>query len=324
MESRKLGKSDLDLTVIGLGTWAIGGEWAYGWGPQDDKDSLATILEALECGINWIDTAPAYGLGRSELLVGQALESWRKLGHPAPIIATKCGLVASGKTTVESCLDRASIISECNDSLKRLGVERIDLYQIHWPNPAGKIAEAYETLLELKAAGKIRWGGVSNFSAAQLNHIQKYSDVVSLQPPYSMVNRGIEEQTIPWCIEHQTGILAYSPLQAGLLTGKVTSEWLASINDGDWRKSKSDFFKNPKFNKVLAFNSAVAQTEIGTKHPLMEIAIQWVLARSGVTAAICGARRPGQIKQLVKSLSWKISEVEVQLIDQLYLELLEK
>lgn len=322
MEKRRLGNSDLELTVIGLGTWAIGGEWAYGWGSQNDRESVTTILEALDSGINWIDTAPAYGLGHAEMMVGAALKEWRERGNSDPIIATKCGLVPQGSSGVISCLDRASIITECESSLQRLGVEKIDIYQIHWPNPAGHIAEAYETLLELKNQGKIRYACVSNFSAPQLNHIEKYAHVVSLQSPYSLVNRAIEDRIVPWCIEHQTGILAYSPLQAGLLTGKASQEWLNRIDNSDWRKSKSDFFKDPKFSKILNFNYAIERSALGAAHPLIEIAVQWVLARPGITAAICGARRPGQIGEIVHALDWKMTTDQVFALDQFYRELI--
>lgn len=320
MKTRRLGKTDLDLTVIGLGTWAIGGEWAYGWGEQDDAESESSILEALESGINWIDTAPAYGLGHSETVIGRCLKQWKERGGSKPIIATKCGLVGQPDRTVTSCLTRDSIIKECEQSLRRLGVEQIDLYQIHWPNPPGDIGEGFQTLLDLQKQGKIRWAGVSNFSAPQLEHISQYGMIASLQPPYSMINRGIEESVLPWCADHSIGVVSYSPLQCGLLTGKVTAEWIRALPESDWRKNKSDFFREPKLSWSLSFISRVKELPTLNHRPLSEVAIQWMLKRSGITSAICGARRPGQISEIVQSLSWEMSGEEMKEIDTIFEE----
>ncbi len=320
MEKRRLGNTDLDLTVIGLGTWAIGGEWAYGWGPQDDADSEACILEALEAGINWLDTAPAYGIGHSEVVVGRALKKWRERSGEAPVVATKCGLIGQPDRSVIRCIKRASIFDECEQSLRRLGVERIDLYQIHWPSPPGDIGEAFQALLDLKKEGKIRWAGVSNFSRPQLEHISQYGVVSSLQPPYSMVNRAIEENLLDWCVEHGTGVIAYSPLQCGLLTGKVTREWIDSLAPGDWRKTKSDFFQEPKLSQSLSFIAKLKRAEVIAPRPLSDLALQWLLSRKGVTAAICGARRPGQIMQLLSAFDRDISAAEIEAIDQIFAE----
>lgn len=321
IERRVLGENGPEISVIGLGTWAMGGDWAYGWGPQQEQDSIATIQEALSLGINWIDTAPAYGLGRAEEVVGRAVRDWVGWGNERPLIATKCGLVPAGEGKVDSILKRDSIRKECEDSLKRLGVEQIDLYQIHWPNPAGDIGEAFQTLLDLQKQGKVRWIGVSNFSVAQMEHIRQYGSFSSLQPPYSMVNRGIEDGILSWCQSHQVGVIPYSPLQCGLLTGKVTAEWVKSLPESDWRKTKSDFFREPRFSRIMRFISELGRTEIGKAHPLSEIAIQWILKRQGITAPICGARRPGQIGEIVSALSWKMNEREEHQIDALYTEL---
>ena len=320
MKTRRLGETDLDLTLIGLGTWAIGGEWAYGWGPQDEAESESAILEALELGVNWIDTAPAYGLGHAETVIGRCLKQWKKRGGKIPIIATKCGLVGQADRTVYSCLTRDSIIDECEQSLRRLGVEQIDLYQIHWPNPPGDIGEGFQTLLELQKQGKIRWAGVSNFSASQLRHVGQYGLVASLQPPYSMVSRGAEENALPWCLQHSIGVIAYSPLQSGLLTGKVTVEWIRDLPEGDWRKKKLDFFREPKLSQSFDFIERIKQSSVIRHYPLSELAIQWVLKRPGVTSAICGARKPGQISEIVKALSWEMTDVEMKEIDAIFEE----
>jgi aryl-alcohol dehydrogenase-like predicted oxidoreductase len=322
MEKRKLGLSDLELTVIGLGTWAIGGDWEYGWGAQDDADSKATIIEALELGINWIDTAPAYGLGHSEIIIGKTLREWCAAGNSMPIIATKCGLVPAGEGKVNSCIKRQSIINECEDSLKRLQIDCIDLYQIHWPEPAGDIGEAFQTLLELKKQGKIRFAGVSNFSAAQMQHVSQYGVITSNQPPYSMINRSIEEKIIPWCIQNSVGTIAYSPLQCGLLTGKVTRDWINQLPKEDWRTHHSEFFKEPKLSKLLSFIEEVRNLPVSLNHSLTEISIQWILNAKGVTSAICGARKAGQITQIVKALEWQMTSDERISIDNLYHEIL--
>jgi len=250
MQTRKLGYTDLHLTKVGLGTWAIGGGgWAYGWGPQDDAESMAAIRRALDLGINWIDTAAVYGLGHSEEIIGRALAGRRD----EVIIATKCGLVwDEGSTTPYGRLKAESVRREAEASLRRLEVEVIDLYQIHWPDPDADIEEAWGVIADLIREGKVRYGGVSNFSVEQLKRVQAIHPVASLQPPYSMLRRGIEEDLLPYCAANDIGVIAYSPMQAGLLTGKFTKERVANLPDDDWRKRNSRF-QEPDLSANLAF-----------------------------------------------------------------------
>ena len=229
MRTRKLGQTDLELTVIGLGTWAIGGSWQYGWGPQDDAASIRTILTAIEAGINWIDTAPIYGCGHSEEVVGRALKQMPQ----KPLIATKCSLLWNDKREKIGCLDRDSIIKECEDSLTRLGVETIDLYQMHWPDPEEQIEEGWEAMASLVQQGKVRYIGVSNFTVDQLRRVAEIHPVASLQPPYSMLRRDIEKDLLPYCAEHHIGIVCYSPMQKGLLTGKFSKEHMQTLAPDD-------------------------------------------------------------------------------------------
>jgi aryl-alcohol dehydrogenase-like predicted oxidoreductase len=212
MKTKQLGKMKLELTVIGLGAWAIGGPWQFGWGPQDDNDSISTILAAIEGGINWIDTAAIYGFGHSEEVVGKAI---KELGEK-PIIATKCGLVWNENRRKINCLNKESIIAECEASLKRLGIDVIDLYQIHHPEPDEQIEEAWEAMSQLVKQGKVRYIGVSNFSVPQLERVGRICPVASLQPPYSMIRRGVEDELLGYCADNDIGVVAYSPMQKGM------------------------------------------------------------------------------------------------------------
>ena len=251
MPTRQLGQSSLEITPIGLGAWAIGGAWRFGWGPQDDADSIAAIRRAVERGMNWIDTAPAYGLGRSESVVGEALRNIP--ANDRPYVFTKCSLVWDEDGTVTHSLRPASIRRECEASLMRLGVERIDLYQIHWPKwqaaPAGddpgSIEDAWHTMSELRREGKIRYLGASNFDADQLARVHAIAPVTSLQPPYSIVRRDVENGVLPWCREHGVGVIVYSPMQSGLLSGKMTRERIASLPEDDWRRNAA-WFQEPQ------------------------------------------------------------------------------
>ena len=228
METRGLGRTSLNLSAIGLGTWAIGGGgWEFGWGPQDDGESTAAILCALEKGVNWIDTAPVYGLGHSEEVVGKAI----KHKHERPIIATKCGLVWDEDGNISNRLKKESIRSEIEASLRRLQVDVIDLYQIHWPHPGGDIEEAWGTVADLVKEGKVRYAGVSNFSVEQLKRIQPIHPVASLQPPYSMLERGVEEGLLDYCAMNGIGVIVYSPMQRGLLTGKFSKEYIQAAKE---------------------------------------------------------------------------------------------
>ena len=319
MQTRKLGYSDLHLTTVGLGTWAIGGgEWAYGWGPQDDAESVAAIRRALDRGINWIDTAPAYGLGHSEEIVGQAIAGRRE----EVIIATKCGLVwDEGSTAPYGRLEAESVRQEAEASLRRLNVEVIDLYQIHWPvKSEEETEEAWRVMADLIREGKVRYGGVSNFSTEQLKRIQVIHPVASLQPPYNLLRRGIEEEMLAYCAAHDVGVIVYSPMQAGLLAGKFTEVRVSNLPDNDWRK-QSPPFQKPELDANLALVEKLRPIAERKGRTVAQLAIAWVLRRPEVTAAIVGARRPSQIEETASAGDWVLSteaiaEIEVFLTER--------
>jgi aryl-alcohol dehydrogenase-like predicted oxidoreductase len=298
METRRLGRTDLDLTTIGLGTWAIGGgDWLFGWGHQDEQEAIDAIVRGVELGINWIDTAAVYGEGRSEELVGRAL---KRLG-PArrPVIATKCGRVFESDGRVVGRLNRDSVLNECDASLTRLAVDCIDLYQIHWPDPARDILEAWETLIELKRQGKVRHIGVSNFNARQLQHLDKLHPVASLQPPYSLLADDVESTLLPYCAENEIGVVAYSPMCKGLLTGQFTRRRAAELDATDHR-SRDPKFQDPQLSINLALVEALSQIAKRLGATVAQLAIAWVLRRPEVTSAIVGARRPSQIEETIQ------------------------
>jgi aryl-alcohol dehydrogenase-like predicted oxidoreductase len=333
MQTRKLGYSNLHLTTVGLGTWAIGGGgWAYCWGPQDDSESIAAIRRALDLGINWIDTAAVYGLGHSEDIVGQAIAGRRD----EVIIATKCGLVwDKGSTTPYGRLKAESVRREVEASLRRLEVEVIDLYQIHWPHDEEHLEEAWSTIADLIREGKVRYGGVSNFSVEQLKRVQAIHPVASLQPPYSMLRRGIEEELLAYCAANDMGVIAYSPMQAGLLTGTFTKERVQHLADDDWRK-RDPPFREPELSANLALVEKLRPIAERNGRTVAQLAIAWVLRRplrlrpstllgtsSGqaeVTAAIVGARRPSQIEETAPAGDWMLSEEDAAEIDALLVE----
>ena len=314
MRTRKLGYTDLHLTTVGLGTWAIGGSWHWGWGSQDDAESIAAIRRALDLGINWIDTAPAYGLGHSEEIVGRAIAGRRD----EILIATKCGLVwDEGSTSAYGRLKAKSVRFEREASLRRLNVEVIDLYQIHWPTTDEDIEEAWATIADLVQEGKIRYAGVSNFSVAQLKRVQPIHPVASLQPPYSMIERGVEEELLPYCAANDIGVIVYSPMQTGLLTGKYTRERIARLPDDDWRKHRSDHFQEPALSANLELVEALRPIAERQSRTVAQLAIAWVLHRPEVTAAIVGARRPSQIEQTAPAGDWVLSAEDIAEIDTL-------
>ena len=312
MQRRPLGQTDMQLTTIGLGTWAMGGPWQFGWGPQDDDEAVAAIVAGLDQGINWIDTAPAYGLGHSEELVGQAL---RQTKHK-PYIATKCGLLWNDRKEKVSCLERQSIRRECHASLERLGIETIDLYQMHWPDPDEEIEAAWEEMALLAEEGKVRYIGVSNYNVAQIERVGKIHPVASLQPPYSMLHREIEDELLPYCAEHKIGVVVYSPMQRGLLTGKFDHERLAQLAPDDHRLRQPDF-QEPRFSATLALVEKLKSIAQRHGHTCAQLAISWVLRRSEVTAAIVGARRPEQIIETVQAGDWDLSADDITEIERL-------
>ncbi len=319
MRTRQLGYADLKLTTVGLGTWAMGGPWQFGWGPQDDDEAIAAISASLEAGINWIDTAPVYGLGHSEELVGKAL----KQTNQKPIIATKCSLLWNDKREKVSCLKAQSIRRECHDSLERLGIETIDLYQIHWPEPEKDIEQAWEEMARLAAEGKIRYLGVSNFNVEQIKRLQKIHPVASLQPPYSMLHREVEGELLAYCAQNDIGVVAYSPMQRGLLTGKFSPERLASLPIDDHRRRNPDFHE-PQFTATMELVEQLKPIAERNGRTLAQLSISWVLRRPEVTSAIVGARRPGQIIETAPASDWNLSQEDIEEIQRLLIEREEK
>ncbi len=312
LPTKTLGNSNLRLTPIGYGAWAIGGgNWEFGWGAQDDNESLAAIERALDLGINWIDTAAIYGLGRSEEVVGKALKGRAQ----KPLVFTKCSMRWDDNRQIYRSLKRASLEEEVENSLRRLGVDAIDLYQIHWPNPEDEIEEAWETLADFKEQGKVRFIGVSNFSVAQMKRIQKIAPITSLQPPYSLLRRDIEKEILPFCLENNIGVINYSPMVSGLLTGKMTAERVKNLPDDDWRK-RSPNFQSPKLERNLALVELLR--EIGKPHGVEPgvVAIAWTLRNPAITAAIVGARRPDQVDGVLPAATFRLSDAEAQRIEQ--------
>lgn len=295
MQTRTLGNSGLELSVIGLGTWAIGGgDWAFGWGDQDEQDAIAAIVKAVESGVNWIDTAAVYGFGNSEVLVGKALQSIPAADRP--LVATKCGRTNLGDGNIGKSLKRDSVIGECEASLERLGVDCIDLYQMHWPEPDEDIEEGWQALVDLQQQGKVRHIGVSNHNVAQLKRLQAIAPVASLQPPYSMIARDVEAEILPYCGEHNIGVICYSPMGKGLLTGKFSAQRAAALSDKDHR-SRDPRFQSPQLEINVELVDGLNKIASGLGWTTPELAIAWVLRRSEVTAAIVGARSPQQIEQ---------------------------
>lgn len=315
MQIRQLGDTNLKLTTVGLGTWAMGGPWQFGWGPQDDDEAIATISASLDAGINWIDTAPIYGLGHSEELVGKAL---KQTSHK-PIIATKCSLLWNDKKEKVSCLKAESIRQECHDSLERLEIETIDLYQIHWPEPEEDIEQAWEEMAKLAKEGKIRYLGVSNFNVEQIKRLQEIHPVDSLQPPYSMIHREVEDELLTYCADNKIGVVAYSPMQRGLLTGKFSPERLASLPLDDHRRRNPDFHE-PQFTATLELVEKLRPIAERNGRTLAQLSISWVLRRPEVTAAIVGARKPEQILETAPASDWDLDKEDIEQIEQLLTE----
>ncbi len=319
MQTRKLGYTDLELTTVGLGTWAMGGPWQFGWGPQDDGEAIGAILTALEKEINWIDTAPVYGCGHSEELVGKAL----KQTSQSPFIATKCSLLWNDKREAISCLKPKSIREECHASLKRLDINVIDLYQMHRPEPEEDIEKAWEEMAKLVQEGKVRYIGVSNFNVEQIKRVRKIAPVASLQPPYNMLHREVEDELLNYCAENNIGVVVYSPMCRGLLTGKFSQERLAGLPLDDHRRRKPDFH-DPQFTATLRLVDQLRPIAERNKMTLAQLAISWVLRRSEVTAAIVGARKPEQITETYAASDFELSSENIEQIEQFLSERLEK
>lgn len=297
LPTRRFGRTDMEITRVGFGAWAIGGAgWAFGWGSQEDADSIAAIRHAVSVGINWIDTAAVYGLGHSEEVVREALAPLPK--SERPYVFTKCGLVWNPDdhdARPARIANRESLKRECEASLKRLGVDCIDLYQMHWPSEDGTPIEDYwQTLLDLKKEGKVRAVGLSNHNAEQLARAEKLGHVDTLQPPFSAIRRDAAAAELPWCREHQTGVIVYSPMQSGLLSGGFTAERAKSLPENDWR-SRADEFTGERLTRNLAFVEAMKPVAARHKVGVGAVAVAWALANPGVTAAIVGARSPAQV-----------------------------
>ena len=312
LPTRPLGTTGMDITRVGFGAWAIGGgDWAFAWGPQDDAESIAAIRYAVDKGVNWIDTAAVYGLGHSEEVVGRALKDIPEADRP--YVFTKCGLVwdaGDRRKPARRVGDPRRIRSDVEDSLRRLGVERIDLYQMHWPAEDGTPLEEYwQALLNLKAEGKIRAAGLSNHDVGQLAVADKLGHVDSLQPPFSAIHRSAAAE-IGWCADHDTGVIVYSPMQSGLLTGAFTRERVERLPEDDWRRRHPDFTAKLEANLALAD----ALRPVAERHgvPMAAVAVAWTLAWPGVTAAIVGARRPDQIDGWLPAASLELTAQDLE------------
>lgn len=311
MRTKGLGNSDMEITSIGFGAWAIGGKWTYGWGAQDDKQSIATINKALDSGINWIDTAAVYGLGHSEEVIGKAL----KERSEKPFVFTKCTLIWNEKGTVSNSMKADSIRRELENSLSRLGVDVIDLYQIHWPIPEAEIEKGWETLAQLKAEGKVRFIGVSNFSIPQMDRLRKISPITSLQPPYSLIRRDVEGQILPYCCENRIGVIGYSPMASGLLSGKMSRERIERMDPTDWRARVNANFKDPLLERNLKLQELLKS--IGAQYGCTAgaVAIAWTLLHPAVTATIVGMRNPDQIDGVIQAEELILSDDDQKRIE---------
>jgi aryl-alcohol dehydrogenase-like predicted oxidoreductase len=316
MKTRQLGKNGPYLTEIGLGAWAIGGPWSWGWGEQDDEESIKTIHRSL-AEINWIDTAAVYGLGRGEEIVGRAVKDRRK----EVFLATKCGLVWDDRRRVRNNNRPESIRMECENSLRRLNTDTIDLYQIHWPDKNVPVEESWGEMTRLKEEGKVLHIGVSNFGVDLLERCQNIHPLQSLQPPYNMVQRDVEREIFPWCKEHGVGVVAYSPLQSGLLTGKFSRDFINTLAEDDWRRAQNHtYFREPMFSKVLDFVDRATLVADKYDKTIAQLAIAWVLMHPAVTSAIVGARTAAQAEQNVGGAGWQISIEDMEKIEEIYQE----
>lgn len=315
MSLRRLGHSDIHISPIGLGTWAVGGDGEFGWGPQDDADSVAAIQRSIERGINWIDTAPVYGLGHAEEIVARALKDMDVSNRP--LVFTKCGLVWDENRNVGHNLTAASVRNEVDASLRRLQVGVLDLCQIHRPSlppgsPDPDLEDAWTTLADLVTEGKIRHIGISNFDVSQMQRVQPIAPITSLQPPYSMLMRQIEDEILPFCLEHNIGVIGYSPMHTGLLSGRMTRERIAALPPTDWRTSANPAFKEPQLSRNLELVELLRG--IGDRHGRSpaEVAIAWTLRHPAVTGTIVGARNSGQVDGFVGAMDFRLTDAEIE------------
>ena len=311
MTKKRLGNSDMELTPIGVGAWAMGGGgWKFAWGPQDDAESVAAIHAALDHGVNWIDTAAVYGLGHSEEVVARALAGRSN----RPYVFTKCSRVWDDAGEISSGLKAGSVRKECEDSLRRLGVDTIDLYQIHWPMPETDVEEGWSTMAALQKEGKVRWIGVSNFNMAQMERCRAIAPITSLQPPYSAISPEVDAETLPYCAQHNVGVIVYSPMKSGLLTGSMTKERVANFPKDDFRRNALAF-QEPHLTKNLKL--ADLMKEMGARHGRSagEVAIAWTLHNPAVTAAIVGMRSAKQVEGVIGAMEFRLSEAELAEIE---------
>jgi aryl-alcohol dehydrogenase-like predicted oxidoreductase len=314
MVTKRLGNSDLFITPIGFGAWAIGGAgWEFAWGAQDDSDSIAAIHEALDAGVNWIDTAAVYGLGHSEEVVARVLEGMNN----RPYVFTKCSMVWDEHREIGHSLKAESIRRECEASLRRLRVEAIDLYQVHWPDPDEDIEEGWATLAALKQEGKVRHIGVSNFNVAQMKRAQAIAPITSLQPRYSLLHREIEADVLPFAAQENIGVIAYSPMASGLLTGAMTRERVAGLPANDWRKRHPDF-QEPQLSRNLRLVRLLRTIGKRRGYTPAEVAVAWVLHSPAVTGAIVGARRPDQVRGVLGAAEFRLSPSELAEVEAFF------
>jgi aryl-alcohol dehydrogenase-like predicted oxidoreductase len=311
MQLTQLGQTDLFITPLGFGSWAVGGGgWEFAWGAQDDDASIATIHRALYLGMNWIDTAAVYGLGHAEEIVGRALKGLAK----RPYVFTKCSMIWDSQGKIGHSLKNDSIRREVENSLSRLKIDAIDLYQIHWPNPEAEIEEGWSTLAELKREGKVRYIGVSNFNVEQMRRAMAIAPIDTLQPPYSLINRQVEDETLPFCERNHIGVIAYSPMMSGLLSGSMTRERIAGLPEDDWRKHDSEF-EEPSLTPNLQLADLLK--ELGRQRGISagEMAIAWTLRSPAVTGAIVGGRRPDQVDGIVGAARIQLNKKELTKIE---------
>jgi aryl-alcohol dehydrogenase-like predicted oxidoreductase len=310
LKTSQLGSTGMEITRVGFGAWAVGGGgWEFGWGPQEDEESIAAIQHALDLGFNWIDTAAAYGFGHSEEVVGRALEGV----DGRPYVFTKCSLLEGPGRRVVHSLERDSVLREAEASLGRLGIDAIDLYQIHWPIPDEDIEEGWGAMAELKEQGLVRHIGVSNFDIAQLRRIQQLAPVETLEPPYSLVARDVEHELLPFAEREGIGVIVYSPMGSGLLTGAMTRERIANLPDDDWRGHDARF-REPQLSRHLALVERLEEVAVRHETTPGAVAVAWTLRHPAVDGAIVGFRRPDQVDPIVDAANFELSESDVATI----------